>query len=422
MTAAGQSSPGSSGHLRGTVLLPDAHGHVHCLPDATIAWQDGHIASVTPQQPAALDSPALAAPDLLLVPGLVDLHCHWPQAHVRGAFSGQLLPWLRESIWPAEAQFVDPALAAERGRAFLQDAVRAGTCAGLLFGPPFVAASATFLAMAPLGFFEGPALMEVNGPEALLRPAHHTLADLAALVTAEEGPGRVVISPRFAPNLSEEGLAAAGRLHQALGLLAQSHLSENLDEIAWVRALFPQALDYTDVYDRAGLLGPRTVMAHGVHLSDRELDRLAATGTVIAHCPTSNEALGSGRMPLERLRSHGVRWVLATDVGAGPKLSQLDVLAAFLHVHANHCEVSASEGLAHSTAIPGAFLAEHDPRLAGLGTFDVGAPAHVVAFRRPPGPAEAEGLLRKLAETQRDRLETLPVAVVLWGAAQALEP
>ena len=212
-----------------------------------------------------------------------------------------------------------------------------------------------------------------------------------------------------------------GAAVQALALAAQSHLSENLDEIAWVRELFPQAIDYTDVYDRAGLLGPRTVMAHGVHLSARELDRLAATGTMLAHCPTSNAALGSGRMPLELIRKHGVDWVLATDVGEGPLLSQLDVMRACLEQHAGHAEIAATEALSRSTAIPGAFLARLDPTLAGLGTFEPGAPAHIVALPRPAGRADAEGLLRSLLKTPREALETLPLQVVSWGVTQGPE-
>jgi guanine deaminase len=194
-------------------------------------------------------------------------------------------------------------------------------------------------------------------------------------------------------------------------------LSENLDEVAWVRALFADSLDYTDVYDRAGLLGPRTVMAHGIHLSDRELARLAATGTWIAHCPTSNEALASGRMPLERLRAAGVAWVLATDIGAGPKLSMLDAMRAFVEVHRGHAEALATEVLARGTAIPGRFLAQLQSDLAGLGTFEAGAPAHIVALPRPSGALDAEALLQALLATPRDALETLPIQVVCWGRA-----
>jgi guanine deaminase len=405
--------------LRGTVLLPDTAGRVTLLDDAVVRWADGRITDVVAMAPGASSAGTTGGrpvdTDLLIVPGFVDLHCHWPQAHVRGAFSGQLLDWLRESIWPAEAAFVDLAIAAGRAAAFLDDAVHAGTCAGMLFGPPFLEASLTLLEMAPRGFFDGPALMEINGPEALLRPVAATLDALPNL--KPDVLRRIAVSPRFAPTITAQGLRQCGVTAANLNLAVQSHLSENAEEVAWVRSLFPDARDYTDVYDQAGLLGPRTVLAHAIHVGDRELDRLAATGTIVAHCPTSNEALGSGRMPLARLRAAGVNWVLATDVGAGPKLSQLDTMRAFLDVHGATDAVTATEALCRSTAIPGAFLASRDPMLAGLGTLSPGAPAHVVALPRPAGKLDAEGVLRALLRTPRNALDTLPTRVVLWGEA-----
>ena len=404
----------ASGRLRAAFLAPDVAGSVHWLPDAVLTWQGGRIVSLEP----AARGEALPHENLLVLPGFVDLHCHWPQSHVRGAFSGQLLPWLRDSIWPAEAAFADDAVASQRAHTFFAEAIAAGTCAGLLFGPPFFSASRICAAVAPRGFFEGPALMEVNAPAELACPSEQILHDIEGLPTEQRRT--VVVSPRFAPCMSEAGLAAAGQFAARLGLAVQSHLSENQDEVAWVHALFPSAQDYTDVYDRAGLLSPRTVMAHGIHLSDRELTRLAQSGTILAHCPTSNEALGSGRMDLARVRAHGVRWVLATDVGAGPLLSQLDVMRACLEVHARApvAPVTAAETLCRATAIPGAFLADLQPELAGLGTLDVGAPAHLVLFQQPLPALDAESALRGLLAQPRAALETLPLAVYLWGALQ----
>lgn len=400
--------------LSGAVLLPAADGSVAFLPHAQVHWDAERVVAVRP-----VPAPAGSVRQLLL-PGFVDLHCHWPQSHVRGQFGGELLPWLRESIWPAEAAFGDPAVAADRATGFRADIVRAGTCAGLFFGAPFAEATRTFLQATPEGFLEGPAIMSRNAPPAVLCPAQTALARLAAF------PGhlraRLAIAPRFAPNLSAADLRDCAGLAGALGLPVQSHLAENLDELAWVRALFPEARDYTEVYETAGLLGSRTVLAHAVHVTDTELARLAATRTVIAHCPTSNQALASGRMPLERLRRAGVEWVLATDVGAGPKLSQLHVMQTLLQVHADHAAVTAAEALARATAIPGAWLAAANPLLRGLGTLEVGAPAHIVALRMPDLPRRgqtAEAVLRALLATPAAAMETLPQQVVLWGRVAA---
>jgi guanine deaminase len=391
--------------LRGVVLQPWPSDTVTLLADATIELQDGRITSVRP--PLGGDPPWQP---WLLLPGFVDLHCHWPQHQVRGRFGGQLLPWLRESIWPAEAELANSECAHQHAAAFVADLLRAGTCAGLFFGPPFAQASAVFAHYAPLGCIDGPALMEVNAPESLCTPVTESLDRLQRLGTSLGRP--LALSPRFAPNVTAEGMRAIGAVAAATSWPVQSHLSENRDEVAWVADLFPQRQHYTDVYDAAGLLGPRTIYAHGIHLSDAELSRLAETGTWIAHCPTSNEALRSGRMALERLRAAGVPWVLATDVGAGPRLSLLDAMRAFLLVHRRHTTVTAVEALCRSTCHPGAFLSQFAPELQGLGLLHPGSPGHVVAVDLPGGPLEAESLLRALLrQTSPSGLETLPRAV-----------
>lgn len=396
-----------SGSATGGVLLPRSDLGVGWLPHATLHWQEGRISAVVEHSgPPPPGSP-------LLVPGLVDLHLHWPQSHVRGQFSGALLPWLRESIWPAEAAFADSETAHTRATAFLQATTRAGTCAGMAFGPPFASASAIFQRLSWRGWLEGPALMEVQAPPELLQETTAVFAQLCQLPGWQQR--RTVVSPRFAPNLTAHSLALCGATARQAGLAVQSHLSENKDEVAWVAALFPGSLDYTDVYDRAGLLGPHVVLAHGVHLSDRELLRLAETGTVVAHCPTSNEALGSGRMPLERLRQAGVSWVLATDIGAGPLLSQFDTMRTFLAIHSELADVSACEALCRASAVPGQWLAQFDPGLAGLGSFEVGAPAHVVALPAAVGDT-AEAVLRSVLTAATAALETLPSAVWVWGS------
>ncbi len=403
----GPDNAAASGKVRGSALLPHPDLSLHYLPHAEIVWQSGRIREVR-----ALLGPAPSG-SLLWMPGLVDLHVHWPQSHVRGQFSGQLLPWLRESIWPAEAAFAEPQQADTAIASYLLASQRAGTCAGLVFGAPFAAASRRFRALAPPGWLEGPALMEVHALPDLLRPVPETLAELQS-----EPPGTLVaVSPRFAPNVTAAGLAFCAAVAAARGWPIQSHLAENQDEVQWVRALFGGARDYTDVYDQAGLLGPRTVLAHGIHLSDRELERLAATRTTIAHCPTSNLALGSGTMPIERLRQFGVPWTLATDVGAGPQLSQLDVVRACLAVHPPGA-VTAAEALCRATAVPGAWLAQFEDRLTGLGTLAIGAPAHLVGVCNVVA-GEAEAAVRELLAALPVDAEQAPLAVMAWGEAIA---
>ncbi len=402
----------ASGCISGVLLCPTADGTV-TKTIGELSWQDGRFTTIEPSAQAAAR---------IIIPGFVDLHTHWPQGHVRGTFDGQLLPWLRDFIWPAETAFRDLKLAQTRGQQFAMDLLRAGTTTALTFGPPYVA---TCLQTAlNLFAYDGPALMEVNAPADMCASAIDTLAMIETWSnhSPDHRLSQIVVSPRFAPSMSVEGLRACGEFAEKHGLLVQSHLSENLDEIAWVAELFPEATDYTDVYDRAGLLGPRTVMAHGIHLSDRELTRLAETATTIAHCPSSNEALQSGRAPIERYREHGVAWVLATDVGAGPNVSQLDAMAAFLRQHeAAGVPVTASEALARATLFPGRFLADHDDSRGGLGTLDEGACADLIALQLPAGCSpgdDAETLLRGLLEADRATFETLPSYVVRSGITE----
>ncbi|MEY3011991.1 MAG: hypothetical protein RIT45_726 [Pseudomonadota bacterium] len=414
MRAAGTpTAPGGSGQVRGVVVMPELTGHSRLLEDAVVRWEDGRIVEVR----AARDGDPPTS-GWLISPGFVDLHVHWPQSHVRGCYGGALLPWLREHIWPAEAEFVDAEVAERRGMDFLDRLHAAGTTAALTFGPPFLEASRSLLRAAPRGFFDGPALMECNSMPELERPVPETLAEIAGLPDHERA--RVVVSPRFAPNLSAESLAACGELAWRLRMPAQSHLSENQEELRWVDSLFPDALDYTDVYDRARLLGPHVVMAHVIYLGARDFLRIAETGTMIAHCPTSNEALESGRMPLELVRKTGARWCLATDVGAGPQLSQVHVIGCALRVHREAgVPIDAGEAWARASAVPGAFLAGFDRGLRGLGSLAAGAPANLVAFALPSGdPAvgrDLEATLEAVVAAHGPDYEGAPRAVWSWG-------
>ena len=173
--------------------------------------------------------------------------------------------------------------------------------------------------------------MDREGPDGLLLDTAAT--DGAIRERVARFGDRLVVTPRFAVSSTETQLDLCGAVARELGLRVQTHLSENPDEIALVAQQFPDCRDYTEVYERADLIGPRTLLAHAVHCSDGEYGRIAAAGGWIVHCPTSNLALGSGRMPIERVRAAGVGVCLGSDVGAGPDLCLLDVLAAFVRIH-----------------------------------------------------------------------------------------
>ncbi|MDP3524044.1 MAG: guanine deaminase, partial [Hoeflea sp.] len=150
--------------------------------------------------------------------------------------------------------------------------------------------------------------------------------DTRAVIAAWHGKGRnhVAITPRFAITSSPAQLEAAGALaREHPELLIQTHLSENNAEIAYTMELYPEATDYTDIYARHGLLTDRMLLGHAIHLTDREMDAIAEAGSVAVHCPTSNLFLGSGLFDLKRLKEHGVRTAIATDIGGGSSYSLL---------------------------------------------------------------------------------------------------
>jgi guanine deaminase len=392
--------------LHAPVLSPGRRGpaRLHC--DHELAWDPGGPL----RAPEPGDAPITLGEPVLLIPGLVDVHVHLPQVRVRGQFQDALLPWLREHIWPEEARCADSTYLSALGAEFRDGLLRAGTTAALVWGSPHEESAATVLdGLDPLRVAGGDVLMDREGPQALLRPAERCLDG------AERGlrrwGRRYILTPRFAPSCTEPLLRGCGSLTRR-GARLQTHLSENRDEIAWVRSLFPEDPSYTAVYERAGLLGPGTVVAHAIHLGDDELRTLAAHGCAVAHCPTSNVALSSGRMPLERLQAAGLRVALATDVGAGPSLSMLDVLDAALSVHGGFLDLSPGAALALATR-EGAAVLE-----LPTGILRPGRPADIVALRLPGGLRRGEGgdrALLRILDDFRGRWEDAVAAVWIDG-------
>jgi guanine deaminase len=267
----------------------------------------------------------------LIVPGLVDAHVHYPQIECIASHGEQLMQWLERHIFPAEKAFADRGHADEIAGFFLDELLRHGTTSALVF-PTVHAGSVEALFEAALRrdmrIVSGKVLMD-RGPEGLRDTVASGRADTEALIARWRGRGRLgyAVTPRFVPTSSDEQLADAGSLLAAHPhVLMHTHLCENRGEIAFVAERFPSAADYLDVYDRFGLVGPRSVFAHCVHMDDRALSRMADTGAGIAFCPTSNMFLGSGLFDLAQADRHGVRIAIGTDVGAGTSLSVLHTL------------------------------------------------------------------------------------------------
>jgi guanine deaminase len=267
----------------------------------------------------------------LILPGFVDAHIHFPQHRILAAPGKDLLDWLRRFTFPEEARYGDQAYATAAAETFLDHLVTHGTTSALVFCSVHkTCATALFVAAEKRGMalVTGKTMMDRNAIPAVHDTAEQSAIDTADLHHTWHGKGRLrhAVTPRFAITSSEAQLSYAGELLRDLkGALMQTHISESPGEIAYVAKLFPKAKDYTDVYDHYGLLGPRSLFAHGIHLSDREAQRLSESGSSVVHCPTSNTFLGSGLMSMPHLQNkkRPVRFGLATDVGGGTSYSML---------------------------------------------------------------------------------------------------
>jgi guanine deaminase len=307
------------------------------FPDGLLIVDDGRIAAaggyaeLAPGLPPGVEVEAL--PGRILSPGFIDAHIHYPQTDAIAAHGGQLLDWLNDRIFPAEAAFGDKAHAIAVADFFLGELLRNGTTSALVFGAVQKASAEALFEQAlkrNMRIVGGKVLMDRLAPQALLDGSDLGRADTEALIHDWHGRGRLryAITPRFALSCSREQLSMAGELlARNPGVLLHTHLSENLGEIAEVARLFPECRDYLDVYDRFGLVGDRSVFAHGVHLDEGCFHRLAETGSAVAFCPTSNLFLGSGLFDLDEARRHGVGVALGTDVGAGTSFSLLATAA-----------------------------------------------------------------------------------------------
>lgn len=330
--------------LRARVLTPlganRANGTYH-EPDALlIVDQEGRLSFVGP----AADRPAeaTAAVDLrpwVLLPGMVDTHAHLPQLPNAGVgFALDLLTWLDRLTFPTERSWSDPAVAEALAPRIFEAFAAAGTTTVLGYGVVYEAAmDAAFRAAEAHGIraILGKVMMDRETYDPTIEPStilDRSLRESADLIArwhdADGGRLGYAVTPRFAISCTADMLRGSAELARSTGTWWQTHVSEDPREIAEVGRLFPDALDYVDVYDRAGGLGERTILAHAIHLSDRELARLVETRTSVAHCPASNLFIGAGVMPLARYLEAGLPVALGSDVSGGPEASIFSVMRA----------------------------------------------------------------------------------------------
>ncbi|PZX18441.1 guanine deaminase [Palleronia aestuarii] len=367
------------------------------LSDGAVAIDgDGRIAGVGERGRLETEFPGAARSamgDALILPGFVDAHMHYPQTGIVASWGKRLIDWLNTYTFPAEMQLADPAHAADLAKRTLDLALAHGTTTLASFctiHPQSVDAFFAAAAERSMAVVAGKTCMDRNAPPGLLDTAQTAYDESKTLLAHWHGTGRAryAITPRFSPTSTPDQLSALGALwSEHPDCLMQTHLSEQLDEIAWVRDLFPDARDYLDTYESHGLLGGNGLYGHAIHLEPRERDRLREVGAALVHCPTSNTFIGSGVFDMGQAKAEGLRVGLATDTGGGSSFSMLRTMAAAYEIaqlagtalHPAQLLWLATEGSARALKME-----------AEIGTLEMGSAADLVALDLASTPAIAQ--------------------------------
>jgi guanine deaminase len=329
--------------LRGRVLSfisepsgPDDHDSYRYIEDGAVVVDQGRIVSTGEYN----DGLKLVAPKAevidhrpgLILPGFIDTHIHYPQMQVIGSYAKDLLEWLNTYTFVEEQRFADAEHAARIASLFCDELVRYGTTTAAVYcsvHPQSVDAFFTEAEKRGMRMVAGKVMMDRNAPEGLLDTPQRGYDESKALLEKWDGVGRLhyAITPRFALTSTHAQMEMTQDLVREFSdAYVQTHVNESLGEIEFVRELFPNLPDYVGVYEHYGLLGPKTLLGHCIHMTDREIEALSETGSVAVFCPTSNLFIGSGLFDRERLMKSNVRIGVATDVGGGTSYSMLRTL------------------------------------------------------------------------------------------------
>ncbi len=366
------------------IINPLSESETQFLPKQVISIEGSRIVSLTPEREFSGQVDDNYS-DCLALPGFIDLHVHLSQYKMRGKFEPALLPWLEKHVFPEEARSADPNYANQLAELFYKAMFKAGTTFAVIYTAPYeTACEAAFHVADDLGVkaFIGMTMMDMNSPEALQQNSRQSLDTSIRLY--ERWHGRkpdldYIFTPRFAPTCSFELMKKTGEFAKNHKAWIQTHLSENVSEIAWVNEIF--GLDsYTEVYYKAGLLTERSIFGHAIHLSDTELNLLKEAKAKIAHCPDSNFFLKSGEFPLARIEEAGLEYGLGSDVGAGTTLSMLHH-AGQMNFRQSNFPVSPAKSLYHITLGNAKLLGlDHE-----IGSLQAGKAADIAIFSTPKG-------------------------------------
>lgn len=372
----------------------DIAANARYLEDGLLTLRDGKVVSLESWQIAEGRVDHTRVTDLrgkLIVPGFIDTHIHYPQTEMIGAFGEQLLEWLNQYTFPVESQYHCPDHAAKMSAFFLHQLLSNGTTTALVFGTVHKQSVDSLFSAAQqldMRLIAGKVMMDRNAPEYLTETPEESYQHTRELIERWHQRGRLsyALTPRFAPTSSSELLDKVRQLREEFpDVWMHTHLSENQQEIAWVKALFPERAGYLDVYHHHQLTGKRSVFAHCLHLEDQEWQCLHDTDSSIAFCPTSNLFLGSGLFNIKRCWQQGVRMGIGTDVGAGTTFNLLQTLGEAYKVgQLQQYKLSACEAFYHAT-LGGAHALDLDDV---IGNFNPGKEADFVVLDPAVSPLQ----------------------------------
>ncbi len=312
----------------------------------------------------------------LIMPGFIDVHVHIPQLDARGRYADSLLNWLRKYIFSEEEKFKDCDKARDISKRFFKEVLRNGTTTVMAFST--VHKSATDIAFeealrSGIRAIIGKTMMDNNSPPSLQEDTETAIRESIELIEKWHGKDNrlfYALTPRFAVTATEKLLRKTAEVAEKYGVYIQTHLAESVDEIKLVSKMFPSYRNYTEVYYKTGILGPKSVMAHSIHLSDDEFKLLSDTNTKVAHCPASNFFLHSGRMNLRKMEEYNIILGLGSDVGAGPYFSMFQLMRDMYYTNL----LRPSEAFYYAT-LGGARVLSLE---GTIGTLDVGKEADFI--------------------------------------------
>lgn len=405
-------------------LLSSPSNALFYEPDGLIIIKDGLITHFGSYAELSSELPEHIIPhhykNSLISAGFIDAHVHYPQLPIIASYGEQLLSWLDSYVFPIERQFSDKAFATSIAQQFLAELICNGTTTAAVYCTVHPQSADAFFEESHrlnMRMIAGKLLMNRNAPPYLCDHVQQGYDESLSLIQKWHGRGRQLyaVTPRFAITSTPEQLEMAGSLLSTdPTLYLQTHLAENQTEIETVHTLFPQARSYLDVYDRAHLVGTRSIFGHAIHLHEEDWQVCHDKGCTLAHCPTSNIFLGSGRFKLFEAFNpdRPVHVALGTDIGAGTSLSLLHTAASAYGVaqsfgHALH----PVQALWLATAGAAQSLGLEDK----IGTISPGMEADLCVINPQATPIMAQRIHRA------DSIEDVLFALITLGDSSCIE-